>query len=118
MQSYKMEQSGGIGNIAGTVKSPIVEFDKDREWMVKSIDIISKGTGNLTVTVYGNYGATSLGSFTITQTSALVQNRKRIFKRLDNIQIKVTTTSNSSYDTEINEISVTAVPIRKRRTVA
>ena len=115
-QAYKMDQSGASTAIVGALSSSIKDIGGDYDWMLKEIEVIAKGTGTLIMQVYKNSGTALIASNTFTLTSTVARHTKRISAIANEVQVKIVTASNSTYDTEISEFSVTAVPIRKIRT--
>ena len=114
-QAYKMDDSSGVNTIRGDVLTSIKDLGGEATWRIKEIHLIAKGTGTATVVLYGGNGGTTLGSETFTLSSSVTRYVSRVSEVADDIQVKVFTNSNNSYDTEIHEVAIVSVPMRKIR---
>jgi len=115
---YTMNDSTSTVSIQGSILSSIQELDPAWEWKIKKAFLTYTGTSTgtaVTVILYKSHGSSPVATLTFPTSGVVVTNGQRVSDEVDNIRARITTESNSNYNTEIHELMLVAIPVRRRR---
>lgn len=114
-QAYLMDDPDATNSIAGTVKMSEAQLDPAWIWKARKLFLTYRDADDVVTVKLSSLESGLVVTETFAATVGIERNGKRISGEFDTVVPLVTTTSNDNYSTEIHELMVELVPVRRRR---